>query len=264
MRAEIDAGTAPSPGAAGLVVDATGDVAVTAGESSQIESGAAGFAYGNSSGIGSIAISIIDSGNIDARILGAGQVTAGGNVQVKATNESVIRNIAGDLAIGKEGGAYGVGVAISHVGDSVTASIDGDAQVSAAGGASFSDVTGATVSGLSIEAASSQSITNLGIGGSISQGTAVNLSVSVSTIDSDVQAYIGAASSAWGTGPTSYRAPMSTLRPTARPSSSAWAARWLCRAAPASPAPRASTRCRSRATCWPISAAATAWRLPAT
>jgi 6-phosphogluconolactonase (cycloisomerase 2 family) len=195
MQASIDGGDGTIGGATGLTVEAGGDIDITASESSQIVSVAAGFALGNTSLVGSVTVSVVDTQGIAAQITGAADVTGDGNVRLEATNDTVIRNIAGDLAIGTQGGsAYGIGVAVATVSDSVKAHVDGNAMVSADGGASFDDISGAAVSGLSIEASSTQSVTNLGVGGSISGqgGTTANISVAVSSIDSDVEAYIGA------------------------------------------------------------------------
>ncbi len=108
----------------------------------------------------------------------------------------MIRNIAGDLAIGngRRRGPTASAVAVATVHDSVKAYIDGNATDGADGGVSFDDISGASVSGISVEAASAESVTNLGVGGSISGqgGATVNISVAVSSIDSDVDAYIGA------------------------------------------------------------------------
>ncbi|MEP9378774.1 PKD domain-containing protein [Aquabacter sp. CN5-332] len=177
----------------GTTVAAEDDVLVQASGAAQIVSVAAGISFAESSYAGSVSWSTVNT-TIAAQITGASAITADGNVRILATNQSVIRNIAGDAALGKDTGskAFGFGVAHSNVTDTVTAYLDGAATVSAGNGTAITDVTGATVHGLSIEASSTQSITNIAAGGAVGGQGAGSASVSWTTINSTVSAYVGA------------------------------------------------------------------------
>ncbi|MBH5399906.1 LEPR-XLL domain-containing protein, partial [Bradyrhizobium sp. CNPSo 4010] len=192
----------------GSTVSSNGSVRVEADESAAIHALTIGGAGGNNVSVGaSVSINVVDN-TVTSAIVGAtSNVSARNNVRVIAHDTANIVAIAGSLAAG---GRVGVGLSITNVTilDTTKAYVDGAAAVSANGvTGSFTDVLGATHSGVSIEAEAAESVVIIAVGGAFSSQGAGTGAITLTYIDVTAQAFEDAPSAtpAAGAGITSTR-----------------------------------------------------------
>jgi hypothetical protein len=189
----------------GAVVDALGDIQVSAGSTIDILSISAALAGSGGLGVAG-AVSVIDIGNkTHAHV--DGQVTAGGNMLVAAVDTTEVDIIAGSLGLGLGAGGVGASVGVTvidkdtraYIGDNATVDVDG-APGGLAGifsGAAF-DVSAGSFpqetgfQGLAVQAQSSEDVFIVAAAGAGGSFVGVAGAVSVEIIDSDTRAYIGA------------------------------------------------------------------------
>jgi hypothetical protein len=101
------------------------DVVLDASSNATISSLAAGFAFGGEGGgVGSIAINILTN-TVNAYIDDGTQVTALDNVGVEATNQNAIQDVAGALAISASVVAAGLSTGVNYIGSGTYAYISG-------------------------------------------------------------------------------------------------------------------------------------------
>ncbi len=160
-----------------------GNVSVVTSESGDIEAVTVGLTGADSTAIGgSVSIAVItdtttaDIGNTTASPT---TVTAANAVTVRATNDATIGTVAGQLAISGGGTAIGASIATAVVVNHNNAYISG-----------LATVTG--LSGITIDAETSQNLTIFAIAGSGADGVGIGGSATVTVLDDTTQAYVGA------------------------------------------------------------------------
>ncbi len=196
----------------GVSVAALGDVAVVAHSGGDVLAIAAAAAVsGTAAGGGSVAyVGINDTtqANIgdSATSAGAGaQVNAGGSVLVDATDTTVAYLVTGSLAIGIDGAGIGGAVSIVDLGKTTNAFIGNYATVDARGGGSgldgiYDGVVNKTTGGfdtqsgfqgVSVQAATSENVTNVAAAGAAGLYAGLAGGVSIELFNSDTTAYVG-------------------------------------------------------------------------
>lgn len=196
-----------NPVAVTTLVEANGDVTLTAESSGEIVAAAIGFAGGGSGGggvavsvsaVGSLGLNFVDN-KVEAAIIAgetaSTQVTAGGDIKLSASDSRIIGAGAGGISIGVGiGGTVGVsvGVAASVTASEVTSDV-------------LSHITNATVtagSDVDLSASSEATIRSLamagslgvGGGGAVGVGIAAAGAATSNTVDNSTQAVIREAS----------------------------------------------------------------------
>ncbi len=133
-------------------------------------------------------------------------VVGGGNVLVSAADNTIATGVAGGAAaaFSPVGGGLGAGVVYTHIGKSTSAFIDENARVDAGGnGGEISVINGEidagnnsfaseTITGLAVEAQSSEKLTNLGVSLDGGANAGVAGGVTYTNVDSDTSATIAA------------------------------------------------------------------------
>src|SRR5262249_6033267 len=120
-------------------------------------------------------------------------VSATGNVLVRSRNKAHVGAVAGQIAVGK--GGFGASVTETTVVNTTEAMIDGGASVSAdvkPGTPFITDITGAGIRGVSVEAESPKDIRAIAVGGLPSGSASAAGSASVTVIDDTTHAHISA------------------------------------------------------------------------
>ncbi len=158
---------------------------------------AGGFALGASVGVLTI------DNHMTARIADQARVYAGGDVAVLVNDSSDIDLISGAVAVGSAG--IGAAVGVLNIDKVTTAVIDNSAIVDALGNgtgiantltgdknAGGTDYVRATISGVIVQATSSESFTHFAVAAGVGAAVGVAGGVAVSMIDSDTVARIGA------------------------------------------------------------------------
>ena len=192
------------------ITDATvssgGDILVRATEKAAIQALTigAGIAKGVSLA-GSVSVQVLTN-TTTAAIDGSSTVTAADNVRVLADNTAKAHAGTGQLSIGGRA-AVGASVNTLTIVNRTQAYIGSDAQVSTTrtDGGMFTDITGAAIAGVSVEARSQQSVWELAVGGSVSKGLAAGVSGTVVVVDDRIRAWIAATGTAPARGVDSKR-----------------------------------------------------------
>ena len=185
VTATIDTSTIDTTGG-------NGSVTVTADEAGSIDANAVGLSAATNTALaGSATVSVIVD-NVKAGIEGEADVAAGGNVRVKASNGAHVGAVAGQIAAGGSL-AFGASTTDTTIVNTTEAVIDGRATVSAdvnSDTPDFTDITGASRRGVSVEAESPKDVTVSVKGGSVSNSAAVAGSFSVTVIDDTTHAHV--------------------------------------------------------------------------
>ena len=165
----------------GAVVDARGNVGLSASQNLNVNAVAIGFA-GGGSGSSKLAIQIAGAGSgtgneingtIDASIIASQVTSRTGSLSLSALDDSDIRAVAGAIAGGGAGGGQGIGVAgaiglsvaENAINNQVTANIDGG--------------TINTLSGVTASAVENATITAITVGGALAIGVGQSAGVAV-------------------------------------------------------------------------------------
>ena len=184
VTATIDASSVTSSG---------GSVLVDVSETGAVDSIAIGLAgsTGELAVAGSATINVIVD-TVSASVAGAATVHAAGNVRVKARNAAHAGVIAGQISA-STGSAVGASITNATIVNHTSAWIDGLATVTADvafGTPFFTDASGRSVRGVSIEASSPKDVEIFAIGGSIASDLAIAGSFSITVIDDTTEAYV--------------------------------------------------------------------------
>ncbi|MCA1951845.1 MAG: LEPR-XLL domain-containing protein, partial [Hyphomicrobiales bacterium] len=177
----------------GATVSAGGDVDVAARSEAAIDTLTLGLGGGKDVAFGGSVSTSVITNTTRAQIEGASSVTSGDDLRVLATADNRSVTLAGGFA---GGGKAAVGISITNVTivNVTEAIVDGTATLRANGndGIGITDITGATRSGVSIEARSGQEVVIVGVGGAVSSGTGAGAgALTVTYIDDTVRALIG-------------------------------------------------------------------------
>jgi hypothetical protein len=209
----------------GATVTAAGDIAVQAHSSGDILSVAASGALAGEVGVGGAVAYVGVNDTTDAYIgdtattdAAGAHASAGGNVLVDATDDTVAYMVTGSLAIGLGTAGIGGAVSIALLDKNTDAYIGSHATVNALGNSSslsgiFAEApsgveTLATFHGVAVQAESSENVTNIAVAGGLGFYAGLAGGVSVEIFDSNTSAYIGASAhiNASSTGASSAQA----------------------------------------------------------
>ena len=182
---------------ANAVVDAAGDIVISADSESLITSVALGVGIGTEQlGIAGSATSQNLTPDVQAYIAAGADVLTQRNLLIDADDSSTVIQVGGRVGVGKKAG---VGIAITNlnVNRTVKAYIEAGAMVTALGnGNALTDPGGSlTGNGILIDASAADSTWLIAIAGAGGNQFAGAGSVVVHTLTSDVQAFIGAGAS---------------------------------------------------------------------
>lgn len=175
------------------VVDAAGDISITASQDTDIISVAACGAVtkGKIGMTGSASIQVVT--NVVEASIGAGAVvTTPGSLLLDADDSLFVVSVAGAVAYGNTAG-FGASGAVGVIDQTTRASIGDGASVSAQGhGDGVSGGNGLSANGIVIDAGTSDTIFRIAGGGGVSSKTVGGaFSASTDTMDIDTLAYIG-------------------------------------------------------------------------
>lgn len=175
------------------VVDAAGDISITASQDTDIISVAACGAVtkGKIGMTGSASIQVVTN-VVEASIGADAVVTTPGSLLLDADDSLFVVSVAGAVAYGNTAG-FGASGAVGVIDQTTSAYIGDDATVSAQGhGDGVSGGSGLSANGIVIDAGTSDTIFRIAGGGGISSKTVGGaFSASTDTIDIDTLAYIG-------------------------------------------------------------------------
>ena len=170
----------------------TGSIAVNAHEAGSIDSIAIGLAGGDSAAVaGSVTANIVIN-KATASVVGASNLHAAGNVRVTSKNSAHVGTIAGQIAA-SGGASVGASITNATIVNETKAWVDGVATVTADVKGStpfFTDASGRTTRGVSIEASSPIDIMIFAIGGAVGTDVGIAGSFSVTVIDSTTEAFV--------------------------------------------------------------------------
>nr|HMU52836.1 LEPR-XLL domain-containing protein [Geminicoccaceae bacterium] len=184
----------------------TGDVLINAQAQEDILAITAGFA---ASGVVSLdagaTVVKIDNNTLAATVLGPAHITAGGNVLVQASDDTVVAGITGEGAIGLTGGGFGGAAVVTLIDKTTSAYIDSGSTIQANAksngsltvldGGYNSTNTGFTqkaIKGVAIQATTSESVEAIAVCAAGGTYVGAGAGVTVTIIDSDTVAYSGA------------------------------------------------------------------------
>lgn len=184
----------------------TGDVLINAQAQEDILAITAGFA---ASGVASLdagaTVVKIDNNTLAATVGGPAHITAGGNVLVQASDDTVVAGITGEGAVGLTGGGFGGAAVVTLIdkdtsayvanGSTIQANAKGNGTLTVLDGGYNSTNTAFSqkaIKGVAIQATTSESVEAIAVGAAGGTYVGAGAGVTVTIIDSDTVAYSGA------------------------------------------------------------------------
>ena len=189
-----------------IIAGNTGDVLINAQAQEDILAITAGFA---ASGVASLdagaTVVKINNNTLAATVGGPARITAGGNVLVQASDDTVVAGITGEGAIGLTGGGFGGAAVVTLIdkdtsayvanGSTIQAMAKGNGTLTVLDGGYNSTNTGFSqkaIKGVAIQATTSESVEAIAVGAAGGTYVGAGAGVTVTIIDSDTIAYSGA------------------------------------------------------------------------